>query len=149
MWQGLLRWFCGMTPCGTGRVRWPCHSLPRGTVVGPTCQWLVPGWGPLADVDQWEVGTWHSAAELAQSGAATWHTLSLLLFYISFVLCTQFVPRTMVIPKLHPESSWSNLSLWLIHSICFIFSEFILIAPLIQKSWKFHQKSLNSWWSSL
>jgi hypothetical protein len=62
-------------------------------------------WGPLADMDQWEVVTWHSAAELAQSDAVTWHTLSLPLFYTSFVLCTQFVPRTIVVPKLHPELS--------------------------------------------
>jgi hypothetical protein len=116
---------------------------------GPPVRWLVLGWGPLADMDQWEVVTWHSAAELAQSDAATWHTLSLPLFYTSFVLCTQFVPRTIVVPKLHPELSWSNLSPWLIHLICFIFSKFILIAPLIQKSWNFHQKSLNSWWSLL
>jgi hypothetical protein len=56
----------------------------------------VIGWGPLADMDQWEGATWHPAAELAQSDAATWHTLSLLLFYICFVLCTQFVPKTTI-----------------------------------------------------
>jgi hypothetical protein len=139
----VLLWLCHVAWTG---VRWTTGWLPRGTVVGPPVRWLVLGWGQLADMDQWEGATWHPVAELAQSDAATWHTLSLLLFCISFVLCTQFVPKTIVVPKLYPELPWLNLSPWLIH---FIFSEFILIASLVQKSWNFHQKYLNSWWSLL
>jgi hypothetical protein len=121
---------------------WHCggaHLSVTCARVGPTC-WHGPMGGCHVALGCWAGPIWccHVA-----------HTLSLPLFYISFVLCTQFVPRTIVIPKLHPELSWSNLNPWLIHLICFIFFEFILIAPLIQKSWKFHQKSLNSWWSSL
>ena len=104
---GWVKWPCGVMPCGTRVVRWPTGCLPRGTKVGPTCQWLIPGWGPLADMAQWE--------------AATWHTLSLRLFYTSCVSCTQFVPRAAVIPNLHPELLWSNLSPWLIHLFCLYF----------------------------
>jgi hypothetical protein len=61
----------------------------------------------------------------------------------------QFVPQLAIVPTLYPEKLWLNLSPWSAYLICFIFSEFILIVPLIQKSWNFHQKSLNSWWSLL
>jgi hypothetical protein len=27
-----------MLPCGMWVVRWTCHGLPRGMLVGPTCQ---------------------------------------------------------------------------------------------------------------
>jgi hypothetical protein len=146
----VLLWLCAMWHrlnevafCGCAmwhRLGWggPLVDCHVALWWGPPVRWLLLGWGLLADVDQWEGATWHPTAELAQSGTATWHTLSLLLFSISFVLCTQFVPKTAVVPKLHPELPWSNLNPWLIHLIYLISSEFILIAPLIQKSWNFH-----------
>jgi hypothetical protein len=60
------------------------------------------------------------------------------------------------LPSLHPiellasnctqEIPWLNLSLPI--SLIF-FLQFILIDPFIQKLWKFHQNSLNSWSSPL
>jgi hypothetical protein len=84
-------------PCGIGWVRWTTGWLPRGTVVGPTCQVFAPGWGPLADVDQWGSTMWHSAAEVAQSGAAMWHCNSNRIFELVLFL----------VPKLHLERSMS------------------------------------------
>jgi hypothetical protein len=48
MYLGSLR--CGTNdqlPCGTGVMRWLCHCLSRGILVGPTCQVSVvvgPTW---------------------------------------------------------------------------------------------------------
>jgi hypothetical protein len=77
---------------------------------GPPVRWLVPGWGPLADVDQWEGATWHLAAEVAQSGAATWHRLGEVVTVLGAPLGPQIVPRVCSVPKLYPEKPWSNLS---------------------------------------
>jgi hypothetical protein len=92
-----VTWLNGGLPHGMGWMRWPCHGLPRGTHVGPTCQVLASDWGPLADLDQWESVTWHLAIELAQSGAAMWHCNSNWVFKFALFL----------IPKLHPDRSLS------------------------------------------
>jgi hypothetical protein len=140
-WCGLL-WLCHVARV----VRWINGRLPRGTMVGPTCQVLAPEWGSLVDVDQWESATWHSCAEVAQLSAAMWHSLLEVAAGVWAYSNLQIVPRECSIPKLYPERFWSNLSPWSVYLIYFIFSEFILITPLVQKFWNFHQKYLNSWW---
>jgi hypothetical protein len=223
-----------MMPCGTDWMRWPYHGLPRGTVVGPTCQvacarvgptwvmwsnrglthgmlelmWLhtvLPcvSWGPtlcwcgllrlchvvwpselalcgcavwhklewggplvdchmaqvgptcqtcgthMGEVDQWGADTWHWHAEVAQWGADTCHSLSLPWFYVCMFEILSLHPVVYLSPSCTQMNPWLNLSPWSAYLICFMFSEFILIAPLIQKLWNFHKKSLNSWWSPL
>jgi hypothetical protein len=57
--------------------------------------------------------------------------------------CTQLSSLLQVAPLKAP---WSNLGPWI--DLIF-FLQLILIDPFIQKSWNFHQNSLNSWWSSM
>jgi hypothetical protein len=142
--SGLTGWE-SVLPCVTGWVRWTNGVLTRGTSgTHLSDMWDPHGWGgPMR--------YWHVALTCWGGPMRCWHvshTLSSLILCV-YVWDPQFAPRWVSVPKLHPELLWLNLSPWLIHLICFIFPEFILIAPLIQKSWNFYQKSLNSWWSSL
>jgi hypothetical protein len=41
-----LRWLDVTVLCGIGWVRWPYYGLPRGTVMGSTCQVTCAGVGP-------------------------------------------------------------------------------------------------------
>jgi hypothetical protein len=116
---------------------------------GPLVSWLVLGWGPPADMDQWESVTWHSYVEVAQSGAATWHSCWRWLLGCRLSQVSKLYSKSILSLNYTQRSLWSNLSPWSAYLICFIFSEFILIAPLVHKFWNFHQKSLNSWWSLL
>jgi hypothetical protein len=44
--DSLLMWVVVAVPCGMGWVRWTTGWLPRGTVVGPTCQVTCARVGP-------------------------------------------------------------------------------------------------------
>jgi hypothetical protein len=137
---------------------WPCVSIWwsgcwHGPLVdchvawvGPTCQICGTHMG---EVDQWGADTWHWHAEVVQWGADTWHSLSLLWFCMCMFEIPNLHPAVHLSPSCTQISPWLNLSPWFTYLICFIFSEFILIAPVIKKSWIFHQKSLNSWWLPL
>jgi hypothetical protein len=115
---------------------------------GPLVRYPTPRWGP-------PVLTWTNEIVTRGSCLLTWPTLVLPRGTPSLLFC--FVFSVLLIPSLHPRlllspsctqrGLWSNLSPWSAYLICFIFSEFILIAPLVQKFWNFHQKSLNLWWS--
>jgi hypothetical protein len=160
----IVRWLHGMLSCGIYLVMWWLEMLP--CVIG------------LGEVDHWMTATWHwggahlsgdsclgGAHLLAWTNEMLTHgtvmlrwpsevltrgTLSLFSDSVCACLrspvCTQM---SLCPPSCTQMNPWLNLSPWSPFLICFIFSEFILIAPLIQKSWNFHQKSLNSWWSSL
>jgi hypothetical protein len=52
-------------------------------------------------------------------------------------------PFRLLAPSCTQKNHWLNLSLRI---ALIFFSQLILIDPFIQKSWNFHQKSLNSWW---
>jgi hypothetical protein len=147
-WESVL-------PCGKGWVRWTNELLTRGTSgTHLSDMWDPHGWGgPMR--------CWHVALTWWGDPMRCWHvapSLSSLILCV-YVWDPQFAPRWVFVPKLHPDESlspsctqmnpWLNLSLWSPFLICLIFSEFILIVSLFQKSWNFHQKSLNSWWSSL
>jgi hypothetical protein len=41
-----LMWIAVAVPCGMGQVMWPNDRLPRGTLVGPTCQMSCARVGP-------------------------------------------------------------------------------------------------------
>jgi hypothetical protein len=75
-----------------------CHLALRW---GLPVRWLVPGWGPLADVDQWEGAMWH------RLGAP---------------LAPQIIPRMCSVSKLYPERPWSNLS-----PLIYLFNLFYLL----------------------
>jgi hypothetical protein len=149
------------------------HTLPSGNSAYVACdvaqsnlamclylvKWLLTwttGWLPrgmsgthMGEVDQWGADMWHWHAEVVQWGADTWHPLSLLWSCMYMFEIPNLHPAVHLSPSCNQISPWLNLSPWSAYLICFILFEFILIAPLIQKSWNFHQKSLNSWWSPL
>jgi hypothetical protein len=144
--HGRVRCAAAVLPCDTERVRWTCQSLPRGMLVGPTCQVSMvvgPTWL------RWTNGALTRGTEVAQWNADTCHTLSLLWFCVYMFGISSLHPHESLSPSCTQGCLDQILALDLSFLICFIFPEFILIAPLIQKLWNFHQKSLNSWWSSL
>jgi hypothetical protein len=123
-----------------------CHMSLSGGVDADVDQqvsatWHV--WGPPVRYPRqcgahlcWHgpIGLWHVAVVCWPGPLWCCHVAHLLssFIFILGVFHTQFVPRVVVVPKLYSELPWLNLSPWLIHLICFISSEFILIAPLIQ-----------------
>jgi hypothetical protein len=150
---GVLRCVVAVLPCGMLVLRWTCQGLPRGMLVGPTCQVSIvvgPTWL-----------RWTNEVLTRGTDTPRWPnkvltrgilSLSLSLFsdYVSVCLRSPVWTQMSLCPQVAPR--WTLDWIWaldLSFFICFIFSEFILIAPLIQKSWNFHQKSLNSWWSPL
>jgi hypothetical protein len=126
-------------------LSWPATWHVGGAHMSGQCS----GGAHIAEVDQWGADTWYWHAEVAQWGADTSHPLSLLWFYVCMFEIPNLHPVVYLSPSCTQMTPWLNLSPWSAYLICFIFFEFILIAPLIQKSWNFHQKSLNSWWSLL
>jgi hypothetical protein len=142
----LLIWTDDNKPPGSGGVTWPSRRLPRGMLVGPTYQ-VSPVVGPthlrwtnrrVPRGSSWL--SWPNREPPCGTGIVTG------IFNLHSFLspnCTQIVLHSQSCTQCTP---WFNPDPWL---ICSIFSEFILIALLIQKSWNFHQKSQNSWWSPL
>jgi hypothetical protein len=77
-------------------LRWLCHGLPCGMLVGPTCQVSIvvrPTWLRWTN-------------EVLPRGT---FFLSLIL-RVQHVWNPQFAPRSVAIPILYPERPWSNLS---------------------------------------
>jgi hypothetical protein len=158
----LLTWTNGRVPRGTWLLRWLNQRLPCVSVWWSSCScgpftcchvadvvmWPVM-WTYIGEVDQWDVDTWHCHAEVAQWGVDTWHPLSLLWFCVCMFEIPSLHPDESLSPSYTQMNPWLNLSPWFPFLIYFIFSEFILIAPIIQKSWNFYQKIPNSWWSPL
>jgi hypothetical protein len=88
--------------------------------VGPTC-WLGQMRECHVTLGCWGVGT------------AIWHCNSNWIFELAPLLISKLYPERSPSPNCTRRSLWSNLNYWSIHLICFIFSEFILIAHLVQK----------------
>jgi hypothetical protein len=156
-------------------VMWTNQGLP---CVSGRSDWVKEystTWHGLGEVDQWGAATWHKWDPLVRHVGPTWVrwtnevltrdtdmlrwpnevltrgilSLSLLWFCVCMFEISNLHPAVYLSPSCTQISPWLNLSPWSAYLICFIFSEFILIASLIQKSWNFYQKSLNSWWSPL
>jgi hypothetical protein len=146
-------------------VMWTNQGLPCVSGKSDWVKEYYATWHGLGEVDQWGADTWHKWDPHGWGGpmrcwhvALTcwggpmrcWHatpSFSLLWFCMCMFEIPNLHPAVYLSPSCTQISPWLNLSHWLIHLICFMSSEFISIAPLIQKSWNFHQKSLNSWWS--
>jgi hypothetical protein len=99
--HGGVRCAAVVLPCGTGRVRWTCQSLPRGMLVGPTCQVSMvvgPTWL------RWTNGVLTRGTEVAQWDADTCHTLSLFSDSVCICLgspvCTQMSLCPQVAPRI-------------------------------------------------
>jgi hypothetical protein len=124
--------------CHVARASW-CGSLVDCHVAWVRLTYQICG-THMGEVDQWGADTWHWHVEVVQWGADTWHPLSLLWF----CMCMFEIPNLHLAVHLSPSctqiSPWLNLSPWSAYLICFIFSEFILIAPLIQK---FHSPKIH------
>jgi hypothetical protein len=137
IWLGkvCLCW-CALLSCWSGPIM-VCH-LARwwGPLARSAWWWGPPGWdGPIGEC---HVAFISWAGPIRYCHVA--HFLSPSLFYIHCISHTQIAPRLLLSPNCTQMNLWLNLSLWSAYLICFIFPEFILIAPLIQKLWNFHQK---------
>ena len=160
----MLRWPYSMVPCGTGLGEVASSGCAMWHGVGWSgpavwCHVAMEWWGgPLAVCHvalRW--GPPVSDSYLGGAHLLTWPNERLPRGTPS--LFDYFIPPVFLVPSLYPElllsptctqdcSDQISAFDYSIYS-AFIFPEFILIAPLIQKLWNFHQKSLNSWWSSL
>jgi hypothetical protein len=158
---------CHVSPVGPTLPNWTNDIQPCGNRCSLFC------WGLLllccnvalgAEVALSWLATWHVGgahmsgqysggphmAEVGQWGAATWHPLSPFNPACACMFGTPSLhPEVLLSPSCTQRGLDQISALWSAYLICFIFSDFILIAPLVQKSCNFHHKSLNSWSSPL
>jgi hypothetical protein len=123
-------------------------------------------------MDHWLTATWHYggaqlSGDLCQGGAhlltwtngrvprGTWllrwlnQGLPRGIGWVRWLLCwgrvwvPKLYPKCVISPSCTQRGLDQISALWSAYLICFIFSKFILIAPLTQKSWNFHRQSVN------